>query len=202
MSFRAGTGAGRGLPGTRVRAYRGGVTVEAERTRLSWERYVALPEDGSRSEFVDGTVHVTPLAGARHQTFVSRTAFLLAGVFGADRVLPGHHWLLRDGLLRIPDVSVLPGPQSDAYVTVPPQIVVEVLSATTPATDELNKTVEYAIYGAGTYWLIDPDVPSLTVLHRAHEAWDTPVVLRRGAGVVRIDTPAGPVDVDVEALLA
>ncbi|UZN04221.1 Uma2 family endonuclease [Cellulomonas sp. S1-8] len=178
------------------------MTVTPERTRLPWEQYLALPEDGSRSEYLDGTVHVTPLAGARHQTFVSRTAFLLAGAFGADRVLPGHNWLLRDGLLRIPDVSVLPAPQADTYVTVPPQVVVEVLSPTTRATDELTKTVEYAIYGAGSYWLIDPDAPSLTVLHRAREAWSEPVVYERGAGRVSIDTPAGPVDVDVDALLS
>lgn len=178
------------------------MTVAAERTHLTWEQYVALHEDGTRREFVDGTVIVTPLASSRHQTFVSRLAYVFSQSFGPDRVLPGHNWLLRDGLLRIPDLALMAEPQTDVYVTTAPQVVVEVLSPATRATDELNKTVEYAIYGAGSYWLLDPDVPQLVVLQRAGEAWAEPVSLTPADGTVQIDTPAGPVMVDVAALLA
>ena len=178
------------------------MTVAAERVRLPWDEYVALPDDGTRSEYVDGTVVVSPLANAHHQSIVAYLTVVFADAFGVKRVLPGHNWLLRDGLVRIPDLSVLPGPERDTYVTTPPQIVVEVLSPSNHAEDEVSKTVEYAIYGAGTFWLIDPEAARLTVLNRRGDAWAEPKHYTAADGLVVIATPAGDVRVDLTELLA
>ncbi len=52
----------------------------------------------------------------------------------------------------------------DRKVTGLPVLVVEVLSASTRATDATLKRHVFEQAGVPSYWLLDPDVPSLTVL--------------------------------------
>ena len=48
----------------------------------------------------------------------------------------------------------------------PPLLVVEILSPSTRARDLTLKRAAYERGGAGAYWILDPEVPRLTVLER------------------------------------
>jgi len=60
----------------------------------------------------------------------------------------------------------------------PPLLVVEVLSPTTRAKDALLKRHVYEAAGVPTYWLVDPDEPSLTVLELRDGRYEEVAVVR------------------------
>ena len=55
---------------------------------------------------------------------------------------------------------------TDRYLADPPVLAVEVLSPSTRRTDLVRKRAAYERAGLPHYWLVDPVVPSLTVLER------------------------------------
>ncbi|WP_369054148.1 Uma2 family endonuclease [Kineococcus terrestris] len=131
-----------------------------------------LPEgDGPRTELVDGSLHVTPLAGPQHQDLVFTTCALLRAATPAQyRALPGANVLRRGSTdrLLIPDVVVVEatvlGEQS-AYVD-PSDVllVVEVESPSTRSVDRVLKRELYAQWRVPGYWIVDPDVETVTRL--------------------------------------
>lgn len=128
----------------------------------------AMPQDGHRYELVDGALLVTPTPNIRHQTCVTALATLLYAARGrTHRVLvaPVDVRLSATTVLQ-PDVVV--GRRSDfseARLEGVPMLVAEVLSASTRRIDLGTKRLVFEQAGVPAYWLVDPDVPSLTVLH-------------------------------------
>lgn len=126
-----------------------------------------MPEDGHRYELIDGTLLVTPAPTTRHQRAVARLVATLVSAAGADlEVLPApYDWVVGPSTLFQPDVLVARradlGPQR---LERPPVLVIEVLSPSTRRIDLATKRMAYADAGVAAYWLLDPDVPSLTVL--------------------------------------
>ena len=128
----------------------------------------SMPEDGHRYELVDGTLLVTPAPNTRHQSCVAQLLAILVGAAaGSDvEVLPApYDWVVGPGTLFQPDVLVARradlGPKR---LERPPLLVIEVLSPSTRRIDLATKRMAYADAGVAAYWLVDPDVPSLTVL--------------------------------------
>ena len=145
----------------------------------------AMPEDGHRYELVDGTLLVTPAPDTRHQSCVAQLLVVLGSAAGPEvRVLPApYDWVAGPGTLFQPDVLVARradlGPKR---LERPPLLVVEVLSASTRTIDLATKRMAYADAGVAGYWLVDPDVPSLTVLElRAGEYVEVAAVDGDGA---------------------
>ena len=130
-----------------------------------------MPEDGHRYELIDGTLLVTPAPNTSHQSCVANLVAVLVGsAAGSDvKVLPApYDWVAGPGTLFQPDVLVARradlGPKR---LERPPLLVVEVLSPSTRRIDLATKRLAYADAGVAAYWLVDPDVPSLTVLELA-----------------------------------
>lgn len=127
----------------------------------------AMPEDGHRYELVDGTLLVTPAPNTRHQRCVARLLIVLGSAAGPDiEVLPApYDWVAGPSTLFQPDVLVARrsdlGPKR---LERPPLVVIEVLSHSTRRIDLATKRMAYADAGVGSYWLVDPDLPALTVL--------------------------------------
>jgi len=154
----------------------------------------SMPEDGHRYELVDGTLLVTPAPNTRHQSCVAELLAILVGsAAGSDvKVLPApYDWVAGPSTLFQPDVLIARradlGPKR---LERPPLVVIEVLSPSTRRIDLATKRMAYADAGVAAYWLVDPDVPSLTVLEleageyaeratvTGDEAWESQAPIR------------------------
>ena len=139
-----------------------------------------MPADGHRYELVDGTLLVTPAPNTRHQSCVTQLAIILGTAAGSDlKVLVApYDWVAGPSTLFQPDVLVARradlGPER---LERPPLLVVEVLSPSTRRIDLATKRMAYADAGVAAYWLVDPDVPSLTVLALAPGGYEAVATL-------------------------
>jgi len=133
-----------------------------------------LPDDGLRYELVDGVLLVSPSPRVLHQLAQAELLFLLRSA------VPSHLKVLaaplditfgRTRLLQ-PDLVVLDRDQlRGAKVAGLPLLAVEVLSPSTRATDLTLKRHVFEQAGVASYWLLDPDVPSLTALELVDGAY-------------------------------
>lgn len=127
----------------------------------------ALPDDGFRYELVDGVLLVSPSPQLRHQ--IALVGLLLRLVEAAPpglRVLPAPLDIRFTPTRQLqPDIVVIPRTDvPGSTVADVPLLVVEVLSPSTRATDLTLKRHVFEQAGVPAYWLLDPEVPSLTVL--------------------------------------
>ena len=141
---------------------------------LSWgapfteDDLAAMPEDGHRYELVDGALLVTPAPDVSHQIGVTAIWMLLHGArTTTHRVLvaPLDVRLSRATVLQ-PDVLVArKSDLTEARLEGAPVLAVEVISPSTRRIDLSVKRLTYEEARVPAYWLVDPEVPSLTVLH-------------------------------------
>ncbi len=127
----------------------------------------ALPDDGHRYELIDGTLLVSPGSRVPHQVVVGNLHLLLRASAPADLLVlfaPLAVALADDTEVQ-PDVLVAPRTDfTDTDLPVPPLLAVEVLSPSTRRVDLLLKRDRYQAAGIASYWIVDPDEPSVTVL--------------------------------------
>ncbi|MFT4288327.1 Uma2 family endonuclease [Nocardioides sp.] len=177
-----------------------------ERIPMSFEDYLALPEDAFRNrtvEYVDGIALVSPEAKSSHNRIARRLANLIeASCPGLFVVGPAGVWT-GERRSRIPDVLATAEPYDDHWATTVPVLVAEVLSPSTRAEDTLRKTGEYAERGIGHYWIIDRDNTSFTALVNNGHGWDIVLDLDAGqpTGEVQVGD-FGVVAVNLKTLLA
>jgi len=135
---------------------------------LTEDDLAAMPEDGHRYELIDGVLVVSPSPNLVHQTCVLSLAVLLHGARA-----PGHQVLVAPFDVRfspttvlVPDVVVARRADlTPARLEAAPLLVVEVRSPGTRLFDLGTKRLAYETAGVHAYWLVDPNEPSLTVLH-------------------------------------
>lgn len=128
----------------------------------------AMPDDGHRYELIDGTLVVTPAPSPRHQIVVGALYRVLTAACPVDlRVLfaPLDVALTTDSVLQ-PDLLVARRADfTSRDLPIAPLLAVEVLSRSTRRVDLTLKRSRYESAGCASYWVVDPDLPSLT-------AWD------------------------------
>lgn len=127
----------------------------------------ALPDDGFRYELVDGVLLVSPSPTYPHQVGLFELLHALRLAAPADVRVLGAPLDIRFTPTRQlqPDVVVLPRREPlTPKVVDRPLLVVEVLSPSTRATDLTLKRHVFEQAGVPSYWLLDPEVPSLTAL--------------------------------------
>jgi Uma2 family endonuclease len=131
-------------------------------------------DDGRRYELIDGMLHVSPVPGLRHQTVVGTLIVrlrahcpdMLAALPGPFAVRPSESSEVQPDFL----VAHLEDFTEEA-LPVAPLLAVEVLSPETELYDRTLKKVFYERIGVRSYWMVDPEVPSLTVLELDAEGW-------------------------------
>lgn len=132
---------------------------------LSYEEYLALPDDGRIVEWADGEViyHVPPTS--LHQTIVVLLARLLGGFIeqlslGSLYTAPLEVKLWPGGPAREPDLFFIgadkAGQLGDRRFDGAPDLVIEVVSPASLTLDRVTKFGEYERAGVGEYWIIDP----------------------------------------------
>lgn len=126
-----------------------------------------LPDDGNRYELLDGELLVTPSPRVRHQAVSLELALVLRAALPAGLRLLTAPMDVRFGRRRQlqPDLLVVRDEGLDGVrVESVPLLVVEVLSPGTRARDQVTKRRAYEQEGVASYWLVDPQRPSLTAL--------------------------------------
>lgn len=134
---------------------------------LTYEDLQDFPDDGYRRELIHGQLLVSAAPVPKHQRAVFRLGSLLGAACPSHlEILPAPcDWAVSEDTVFEPDLMVVHresvGPK---HIEGIPLLVVEVLSPSTKDTDNTLKRYEYEQAGVPAYWLVDPDVPSLTVL--------------------------------------
>lgn len=150
------------------------------------------PAEGSaRYELLDGAILVTPGPGRWHQAVVVELTVLLRTRRPDGLVVktaPFDVALAEDTVLQ-PDLLVTRAIDlTDKELPSAPLLAVEVLSPSTRRIDLLLKRDRFAAAGVPSYWLVDPAVPSVTVLELVDGAYREAQV-RQGTEQVRVSAP-------------
>ena len=144
------------------------VTLLPRSRPLTREDLEAMPDDGHRYELIDGALIVTPAPSRRHQRAVGHLHVLLHAACPDDLevlLAPFDVALAEDTVVQ-PDVLVAHRRDlTSRDLPVAPLLAVEVLSPSTRHIDLALKRARYEAAGCASYWVIDPDVPSII-------AWD------------------------------
>ena len=151
--------------------------------RLTYDDFVAFPDDGKRHEIIDGVHYVTLAPNRRHQQLLGRLHFSVADhlranpsqgeVYFAPFDVVASHWDIVE-----PDLLLIAGDQldilNDKNVRGAPALVVEILSPGTRKRDRDLKRLLYERSGVREYWLVDPDRKVVRVFRReASDAFGT-----------------------------
>lgn len=155
----SGLGYGRGGKG-----HGGEGAVREVAPRFTYHDYLGLTGD-ERYEVIEGELLLVPSPSASHQEILLRVATLLdAHVrqrnLGKVFVAPLDVVLSADNVLQ-PDVLFVAQGRLDivkeTHVAGAPDLVVEIESKSTRERDRVAKRGLYERFGAGEYWLIDPE---------------------------------------------
>ena len=168
------------------------------RVAMTYQDYVALPDDGKRYEIHDGELCEMAAPTSLHQ-------ILLGNLF---RVLDAHVRARRLGLVIVspldvilsdrptettilqPDIVFLErarlGLVSQRAIEGPPTLAVEILSPSTAVIDRTRKRALYARYGVPHLWFVDPETREI----EAH-VLDAGIyrLARRESGAEPVDLP-------------
>jgi Uma2 family endonuclease len=146
-------------------------------TRLTYDDFCLLPEDGKRREIIGGDLFVTPSPQTPHQRAVVRLlirlgqfveSHKLGEVFGAPFDVVFSEFDVVE-----PDILFISNARSNVLtnknVQGAPDLVVEVLSESTARVDRSIKLKLYGKFGVQEYWIIDSDGPSAEIYRRGEE---------------------------------
>jgi Uma2 family endonuclease len=122
------------------------------------------PDDGHRYELIDGALLVTPSPMHRHQSAVGELYLLLRLNCPADLqvLLAPFDVVLAEDTVVQPDLLVARRADFTEHdLPVAPLLAVEILSPSTRRIDLMLKRSRYEAAGCPSYWVVDPDVPSI-----------------------------------------
>jgi Uma2 family endonuclease len=134
----------------------------------------AMPDDGHRYELIDGSLIVTPSPSPDHQGSLLELAVLLRLACPPEfkvYVAPFDVELAIDTIVQ-PDLLVTR--RSDVTprgIAVAPMLAVEILSPSTRRLDLMLKRSRYEAAGCESYWVVDPDEPSITAWELRDDAY-------------------------------
>lgn len=144
-------------------------------TRLTYEDFVRIPDDGKRHEIIDGVHYVTPAPVRRHQQLLGRLHLAIARFLEEHPALGEVYLSPLDTVFSPwdivePDLLFVAADQLD-ILTEPniqgaPALVVEILSPSTRRRDLGIKRQLFDRGGVREYWLIDPRAHDVTISRR------------------------------------
>jgi Uma2 family endonuclease len=150
--------------------------------RATYQDVLDAPEH-KVAELVDGALHVSPRPAKPHARAASRLGSELIPPFDRGRGGPGGWFILDEpelhfgGDVLVPDLAGwrlerMPVLTTDeAYFTLAPDWICEVLSPSTAKLDRSEKLAIYARAEVRHAWLVDPMLHTLEVLRLEHGRW-------------------------------
>lgn len=134
-------------------------------TKLTYDDYVLIPDDGLRHEIIDGEHYVNAAPNVRHQRFLLRMVRILAD-FVDDRdlgeifvspidVVFSTHNVVQPDILFVRKENT--GEVYGAFVKITPDLVIEILSISNRKHDEVRKLKLYDRFNVPEYWIVDPE---------------------------------------------
>jgi Uma2 family endonuclease len=139
---------------------------------MSLEEWLAWDYEG-KSEWVDGEVVVSPPPGWDHAETQVSVAAVLKRQLPNLRIGVEADLLLPRNRVRRPDVMAFDHrPEGARVVTEVPILTCEVLSPGNRNEDIVRKSAEYAAFGVGQYWLVDPEGRTIDVLANVGGTWE------------------------------
>src|SRR5689334_14824770 len=147
-----------------------GAVTEIPRDSSNWttDDLERLPDDGRRYELLDGRLLVTPAPVVKHQAVTLELAIRLREACPPElaALVSPVDWQPDGRNSFQPDVLVVRNERlSVKNITAAPVLAVEVLSPSTRGRDLVDKRAKYEAAGVASYWVVDPDEPSVL-------AWD------------------------------
>ena len=142
------------------------------------------------AEIVRGALHTHPRPAVRHAIAGSSLGMAIGTPFQWGRGGPGGWWIVDEPELHfgddvlVPDLGGwrrerLPEPPDEAYFTLPPDWVCEILSPSTRKFDLEEKRPVYAREGVCHLWFVDPSARTLEAFALGDGEW-TPAGAARG----------------------
>jgi Uma2 family endonuclease len=149
--------------------------------RATYDDLLKVP-DHLVAEIVDGELYATPRPAPRHADASSGIGGVLRGPFDRGRGGPGGWRILFEPELHlgadvlVPDVAGwrrerLPTLPEEAYFTIVPDWVCEVVSPSTAALDRVKKLGIYARERVRHAWIVDPLAQTLEVMRLENDRW-------------------------------
>lgn len=147
------------------------MSVAAAQALVTWDAFVALPED-DRRELIDGRLVEVEVPTKWHEKIVALLAFHLTGWArsrGLHVLVSGYKVRIAEHRGVMPDVQVLTdetyrAADERALTEGRPEIAVEVISPSSRRYDRVRKLEWYASIGVPEYWIIDADARTVEQL--------------------------------------
>ena len=168
--------------------------------KLTYDDYVQFPEDGKRHELIDGEHYVTPTPILRHQAIAANLlgriwSYLQEHPIGRVYAAP-LDVIFSDFDVVEPDLLYVSNErraqlEPSLWIKGAPTLVVEIGSPSTRRRDETVKRRLYERFGVDEYWIVDPEVDSITVYRRDGERYVRAAMLTLEAGD-SLTTPVFP----------
>ena len=174
----------------------------ARSSPLTYDDLQGMPDDGRRRELLDGVLLVTPAPNTRHQVCAGAVYRLLHAARRPGEVVltAPYDYVISQSTVLEPDVLVARRKDlTDANLPATPLLVVEVLSPSTRRLDATAKRRAYEEAGVPAYWMVDPEVPSVTVLELRGGRYEE-VAAAAGEEICSVQVPF-PVDIIPARLL-
>jgi len=181
--------------------------AHADRTRkpATYADVLAAP-DHVVAEIIDGDLHLSPRPAPRHAAASTGVGGALHGPFDRGRGGPGGWLVLFEPELHlgadviVPDLAGwrrtrLPRLPDEAYFTLAPDWICEVISPSTAAIDRVKKLSIYAREAVQHAWLVDPIARTLEVLRLDGGRWAI-IMTAAAADVVRAE-PFDAIELDL-----
>lgn len=158
---------------------------EAKKNKIRQATYqdiLMLPEHVT-GQLIAGELITSPRPRISHAHTASGIGIKIGGAFqNGSSENPGGWWILFEPELHlgedvlVPDIAgwrkdIMPALPDEAYFTVAPNWVCEVLSKTTAGIDRIKKLPIYAREKVDYVWLVDPYNQTLEVYSRQDKQW-------------------------------
>jgi Uma2 family endonuclease len=164
--------------------------------RATYEDVLTAPKNNV-AEILDGELVLSPRPVPRHALVSSELGMALGNPFHRGVGGPGGWWILDEPELHleenvvVPDLAGwrrerLPTIPEEAFFSLAPDWVCEVLSPSTERFDRGRKLPVYAATGVAHAWLVKPAERMVEVLHLREGAW-TIVGVFGDSDIVRIE---------------